>query len=258
MLASSIPYKFAQPFANDAGPTFITNPIPLTTSTPDAASLEQGFPAPTFSPGGAPRGADFNGILFAISAWAQWQQAGGPIVYDAAFQTAIGGYPSAAVVQSATTAHQFWQSTTDNNVTNPDSAGAGWTDISAATAQANAEAYALSLQPVEFASAQLALSGTSVTAAHGLGAAPKGGQWGAYLVCQTADSGFSAGDQVVYPATTYTGAGGGTGSYAWVAANATNVEAGWSSAAAISVYGPGGAQYITPSNWKIVLWARSK
>ena len=242
MLAASIPYKFAQPFANDAGPTFLTDPIPLTTATPNAASLEQGFPASTFSPGGAPRGADFNGILFAISAWNQWQQAGGAVPYDSAFQTAIGGYPAYAEVASVTTPGKRWISQVDNNTSDPDTGGLNWLGYTPT--------------PLSYASAPLALSGTSVVEAHGLGAAPAGGKWGAYLVCQTADCGFSPGDQVDYPATTYSGAGGGAGSFAWVMANATDVEAGWNSTGTISVYGPAGTQYITPANWKIVLWAR--
>lgn len=133
MLASSIPTKFPIPFANNAGSGF-TRAIP--TDPPaqlGAASLQSGFPSACFNPPGAggtwPFGQDFNGILNQISAWAQWFSAGGPIVYDSGFQTAVGGYPSGAVVQSATTAGLYWLSTADNNTSNPDTGGSNWRSL---------------------------------------------------------------------------------------------------------------------------------
>lgn len=53
-------------------------------------------------------------------------QSSGDPKYDAAFQTAVGGYPAGAEVLSATTPGLSWMSTTDNNTTNPDTGGAGW------------------------------------------------------------------------------------------------------------------------------------
>ena len=50
----------------------------------------------------------------------------GPVAWDSAFSAAIGGYPSGALVRSTIVATDFWISTTDNNVTNPDTGGAGW------------------------------------------------------------------------------------------------------------------------------------
>lgn len=130
MLASAIPIKFNEIWAASASSTYVTYPIPVTTGTAGRASLDQGFPAVTFTPvgsgGDAPDGRDMNGILQQITAWSQWQQIGGPITYDSAIQTAISGYPKGAVVQSATTAGKFWLSTADSNATNPDTGGGGW------------------------------------------------------------------------------------------------------------------------------------
>ena len=117
-------------FASSATGSYI-RAVPATSSDPAAASQQNGFPSLTFTPTGsggvAPDGRDFNGILNQITAWNQWQQAGGPIVYDATFQGVISGYPKGALVTSATTPGLLWMSTTENNTTNPDSSGAGWT-----------------------------------------------------------------------------------------------------------------------------------
>lgn len=130
MLATDIPTtKFAVPFANGASGTYKTVPIPTASAGASRASLADGFPSNTFLAIGAggvpPDGRDFNGILFEITGWQRWQQAGGPIVYDAAFSTAIGGYPAGAVL-STNPLGGLWVSTADNNTTNPDAAGAGW------------------------------------------------------------------------------------------------------------------------------------
>lgn len=129
MQLSDIPSKFTIPFANSAGGGYIRS-IPISPPGSGGASLTEGFPPANFSPVGSggipPYGQDFNGILKQISAWSRWYSAGGTIRYDSTFQTAIGGYPNGALVQSAVTANLFWQSTTDNNVTNPDASGAGW------------------------------------------------------------------------------------------------------------------------------------
>lgn len=131
MQVSSLPRKFNLPFAENAGGSFSNYPIPDTPSgTPGAASLSTGFPQINFTPisaGGIPPfGADFNALMFQVTSWNQWQAAGGPIFYDSAFQTAIGGYPNGAVIQSAAVPGNFWQSTTDNNTSNPDTGGANW------------------------------------------------------------------------------------------------------------------------------------
>lgn len=95
-----------------------------------AASLTDGFPPLNFTPisaGGVPPfGEDMNGILNQTTAWNRWLSAGGPILYDATFQAAIGGYPNGAIVGSLVVQGNYWMSTVDGNTTNPDTGGAGW------------------------------------------------------------------------------------------------------------------------------------
>jgi hypothetical protein len=136
MQDSDIPAKLPIPFANNAGGGYI-RPIPQASQigiTPGAASLHDGFVPLNFidvNAGGIPPfGQDVNGILNIVSAWVRWMSAGGPVGYDATLQSAIGGYPKACIVQSATTFGVFWVSTVDNNVTNPDTGGAGWVTLS--------------------------------------------------------------------------------------------------------------------------------
>ena len=130
MKASDIPSKFPIPFAENAGASF-KRAIPTTTPDPAAASLDLGFPPATATPvaaGGTPPNiADENGILYVISAWARWMQAGDvPVPFDAVFSAAIGGYPKGARVASATNFGLFWYSLIDDNTSDPDAAGAGW------------------------------------------------------------------------------------------------------------------------------------
>ena len=135
MLASSIPTKMTVVFgASAVSGTIRTVPV-TSTGQSGSASYTGGFPPETQLPEGAggvpPFGQDFNGLFNIVTAWLQWQQAGGGLLpYDSTFQTSIGGYPNNAVVGSVTTPGNFYISTTDNNVTNPDSGGAGWTPFS--------------------------------------------------------------------------------------------------------------------------------
>ena len=133
MQDSQQPPKIPLPFGANAGPSFITYPTPTPSQigiTNGAASFYDGFPPNCFVPfasgGAGPFGKDFNGLLRQTTAGLQWEQAGGPTFYDSSFQTAIGGYPQGAVVASAVTFAKWWLSTVDNNVTNPDTGGAGW------------------------------------------------------------------------------------------------------------------------------------
>lgn len=129
MDSSQVPANFNIPFANNAGGSFIRTIPQAHSATPGAASLFDGFPPACFNApeaGGVPPfGQDFNGILNWITSWVRWQQAGGFPGYSAPFSSAIGGYPLGAVLKSADGTH-FWESTAENNVTNPDAAGAGW------------------------------------------------------------------------------------------------------------------------------------
>jgi hypothetical protein len=129
MLASSIPYKFATPWGASATTGFITAPIPATAAGA-AASQALGFPPVTAQPvasGGIPPNiADINGGLNYETLWSQWLQAGAPIGYDAAFSTAIGGYPNGAMLRVQSIPGAFWLSVADNNTSDPDTGGSGW------------------------------------------------------------------------------------------------------------------------------------
>lgn len=136
MQSNQIPAKFPIPFANGAGAGYVRT-VPTASQigiTPGAASLTDGFPPVCFQPVGAggipPSGQDFNGLLSLVTAWTRWTSAGAPIYYDPTFATAISGYPKGAVVQSTGTVGSFWLCTVENNTTNPDTGGAGWTGFS--------------------------------------------------------------------------------------------------------------------------------
>lgn len=136
MQQSTAPSLFTAVWGYNAGSSYI-NPIPVLSQIGiknGAASLQDGFPPNCFIPyasgGAGPDGTDFNGILQWITQCIQWNQATGIWVYSATFQAAIGGYPKGAIVQSATTLGTLWLSTVDNNVTNPDTGGAGWSQPS--------------------------------------------------------------------------------------------------------------------------------
>lgn len=131
--ASQMPAKIQLPWASNAGSSYVrTIPVPSQIGIQNgAASWSDGFPPLNFTPiaagGVPPYGQDTNGVLKAISALNWWYSAGGPINYDSTFQSAIGGYPKGAILQSAVTVGLLWVSTVDNNLTDPDSGGAGWT-----------------------------------------------------------------------------------------------------------------------------------
>ena len=136
MLLSQIPYKFLEIFGKNASGTLLTTPIPQTTGSGIRASQDQGFPLATATPigsGGTPPDIrDFNGIFQYLSSWSQWVQSGGAIYYDSVFSAAIGGYPIGSVLSVAGSVGQFWISTMDGNTTNPDTGGAGWTNLQSA------------------------------------------------------------------------------------------------------------------------------
>lgn len=135
MLASNIPVAFAAAFANGAAGANITTPVPANANnTTGRAGLDLGFPPITFitEAGGGipPNGKDFNGIFNQVTAWNRWQKAGGPVFYDSAFSTAVGGYPKGAILSSTVTNGQLWLCQADNNTTNPDGGSpANWVSL---------------------------------------------------------------------------------------------------------------------------------
>lgn len=133
MQSSNQPGKISLPFASSGA----KQPIPVASQVgieDGRASYTDGFPPLTRTPlaagGKPPFGTDMNGILNAVTAVQQWQSAGGLFVYDSAFSTSIGGYPKGAVLASSDR-NTIWRSTVENNLSNPDTGGAGWTNPSA-------------------------------------------------------------------------------------------------------------------------------
>jgi hypothetical protein len=126
MQFGSPPNKFGALWAHaalpaDVLPTSLTSLIGIINGR---ASLPDGFVplnfAPVASGGIPPFGGDHNGILQWLTQAIQWLQAGGPVPFDAAFSTAVGGYPKGAIIHSTFAADQQWLSLVDNNTTNPD------------------------------------------------------------------------------------------------------------------------------------------
>lgn len=135
MFGVNIPRKFNKIFASSAGAGFIRQ-IPDASQIGvqnGAASLTDGFPPNCFVPiaagGSWPWAQDMNGLLSQITAWNQWQQAGGPIYFDAAFAAQINGYPKGTMLLSSVTTGLVWINTVDANIFNPDTGGGGWTTI---------------------------------------------------------------------------------------------------------------------------------
>ena len=132
MELANIPYKFQYQWAQNATSGYVTDPIPVTTAAP-AASQSLGFPPQTAEPiaaGGTPPSIeDVNGAYQYITSWLQWLQAGYPILYDATFQTNIGGYPKNAMICSVAYPGVIWQSAVDNNTSDPDTGGANWVSL---------------------------------------------------------------------------------------------------------------------------------
>jgi hypothetical protein len=133
MQQSNQPAKFVLPIAqNDTAKA----DIPVTTADATRASQSLGFPPLTGQPpeagGVPPQLPDMNGLLNAISRIPWWAMLGGRFGYDNAFATNsnINGYPLGAELASADGLGSFF-STVDNNVTNPDTNGAGWVPASA-------------------------------------------------------------------------------------------------------------------------------
>jgi hypothetical protein len=133
MQLTNAPGKLVLPFAASGA----KNDIPVDSQigiTAGAASLVDGFPPLTRTPlaagGTPPSGLDMNGVLYELSAILRWANAGAGYVYDGTFATDsnVGGYPKGARVLRSD-GLGYWFNTTDNNTTNPESAGAvaaGW------------------------------------------------------------------------------------------------------------------------------------
>lgn len=167
MQLSNIPGKLVLPFANAGG----KSTIPVASQigiTAGAASLTDGFPPLTRTPiaagGVPPSGLDMNGILYEISAIIRWANAGGGYPFDGAFatDTNVNGYPKGARIMRADGAG-YWYNTTDNNVTDPESAGAaaaGWVpDLTTGVAAVTMTSANVTLTPAQYGKPIIVITG---------------------------------------------------------------------------------------------------
>lgn len=168
MQLSNIPGKLVLPFANAGG----KSTIPVASQigiTAGAASLTDGFPPLTRTPiaagGVPPSGLDMNGILYEMSAIIRWANAGGGYPYDGTFatDTNVGGYPKGArIMRSDGTG--YWFNTVENNVTDPESAGAaaaGWVpDYQSGATSVAMSGSSVTLTPNQYGKPLIVITGT--------------------------------------------------------------------------------------------------
>lgn len=130
-------YPVTRPFGNPAVPPTdaggATLPIPVPSQVGvlvGAASFEDGFPAATMTDpeagGIPPYGQDMNGLLYMLSQYAAFAQAGQVMRFSAAAAAAFLGYRVGAVLQSAADPTQFYYNTLDGNTNDPDLVTTGW------------------------------------------------------------------------------------------------------------------------------------
>ncbi len=127
------PAIITEPFGSSSVAGDITVPIPVPSqisTSPGRASFTDGFPpqcfTPTTSGGTPPDGRDMQGILFMLSAYCAFIQAGQNIGWTSATETAIGGYAVGAVLQSSANPNLFWTNVVSGNTNNPDVTNTGW------------------------------------------------------------------------------------------------------------------------------------
>ncbi len=131
MQTNSQPKLLPVPFADAGSKQNIPNDSQIGI-TAGRASYVDGFPPLTRTPlaagGMPPFGTDFNGVLNDITAALRWSQSGAGYPFNAAFNTAISGYPKGAKIPNSTL-DGYWLNTVDGNSANPEAAGAvitGW------------------------------------------------------------------------------------------------------------------------------------
>ena len=135
MQSSALPSRIPKKWAAAASGTYVRD-IPEASQigvTPGAASYTDGFvplnATPIASGGIPPDVRDMNGILRAVTQGLQWVQAGGFAAYDAAFSTAISGYPLGALLAHSSYDGTYWLNGAENNTNNPDVTPTGWTRL---------------------------------------------------------------------------------------------------------------------------------
>lgn len=128
MNRSDSPKKQPKPFGVNGQRGAI---LPTTPTGDNSASYEQGFPPITMilkSAGGLPpKGQDMNQILYELSALGRWSSTGALNTFDSEFASEISGYPSGAMLISDD-GERIFINTTEGNLSDPNSNGAGWKD----------------------------------------------------------------------------------------------------------------------------------
>ncbi|HAM5263672.1 phage tail protein [Escherichia coli] len=129
MNRSDSPKKQPKPFGVNGQRVAI---LPTTPAGDNSASYEQGFPPITMilkSAGGLPpKGQDMNQILYELSALGRWSSTGALNTFDSEFASEISGYPSGAMLIS-NDGERIFINTTEGNLSDPNSNGAGWKDV---------------------------------------------------------------------------------------------------------------------------------
>ncbi|HCO5823222.1 TPA: phage tail protein [Escherichia coli] len=129
MNRSDSPKKQPKPFGVNGQRVAI---LPTTPAGDNSASYEHGFPPITMilkSAGGLPpKGQDMNQILYELSALGRWSSTGALNTFDSEFASEISGYPSGAMLIS-NDGERIFINTTEGNLSDPNSNGAGWKDI---------------------------------------------------------------------------------------------------------------------------------
>lgn len=167
MQNSSQPKLLPVPFADAGSKQDIPNDSQIGV-TAGRASYTDGFPPLTRTPlaaGGVPPfGTDFNGVLNDITAAVRWSQAGAGYPFNAAFNTAVAGYPKGARIPNSTL-DGFWLNTTDGNSTNPEntnSALTGWvpSGVYGTTSITGLSGSSVTLTTLQASKDRITLSGT--------------------------------------------------------------------------------------------------
>lgn len=170
MQNSSQPKLIQTPFADNGARQNIPNDSQIGI-TAGRASYSDGFPPLTRTPlaaGGVPPfGTDFNGVLNEITAAIRWSQAGSGYPFNAAFSTAISGYPKGAKIPNSTF-DGFWLNTVEGNATNPEnttSALTGWVPVSSygSTTFSGLSASSITATTLQASKVRILLSGTLTT-----------------------------------------------------------------------------------------------
>lgn len=167
MQTSSQPKLLPIPFANAGSKQDIPNDSQVGIVA-GRASYSDGFPPLTRTPlaaGGVPPfGTDFNGVLNDITSALRWSQAGAGYPFNAAFNTAVSGYPKGARIPNSTL-DGFWLNTTDGNSANPENATSaltGWVPLGVygATAITGLAGSSVTLTTLQASRDRITLSGT--------------------------------------------------------------------------------------------------